>query len=211
MWEERQLCGPWPADTIGTAGDRSATVRAFLRWFFFLIPCSLVLSIACGAGGVEDDPEGTPTPVPTPVDFDAIRNIDFDALPETQALLTRLGGGQVAVDEVLFADLTGDMREEAIVPITSGGTLGNLAYLIFALRSGEAEVILTRTMDRGTPSGLVMGIDDLGALTETAGVYANEDPLCCPSQLRFTTFRWDGAMLQVGGEVRRENPDRPKQ
>jgi hypothetical protein len=56
-----------------------------------------------------------------------------------------------------------------------------------------------------------MELDDLGALRESAGVYAAEDPLSCPSQLRMTTFRWDGSTLQVAGEHKVEQPDKAKQ
>ena len=180
------------------------------RFLFVPIAALFILSAACGSG-VEEEPEGTPTPVPTPSDFAAIRDIDFEALPETEALLQRLGSGEVALDHVLFQDLTGDLREEAVVPITSNGTLGNVAYLIYTLESGKPEAILTRTMDRTTASGLVMSIDDFGALTETVGVFGNEDPLCCPSELRLTTFQWDGSALQVAGEQKQDNPDKAKQ
>jgi len=185
-------------------------LRPFLRLFLILLPCSLVLAAACGSGD-EEEPEGTPTPIPTPADFAAIRDVDFASLPETLDQLQRLGSGSVATDEVFYEDLTGDLREDAVVPITSNGTLGNVAYLIFTLRSGVPELILTRTMDGTTASGLVMGMDDFGALTETVGLYANEDPLCCPSQLRLTTFRWDGSALQVDGEQKEDNPDKGKQ
>jgi hypothetical protein len=166
--------------------------------------------MACGSGA-EDAPEGTPTPVPTPADFAAIRNVDFASLPETYDLLRRLGSGGVAMDAVLFHDLTGDMREDAIVPVTSQGTLGNIAYLVYTLDGDEPALILTRTMDRTTASGLVMDIDGFGKLVETVGIYAAEDPLCCPGQLRLTSFRWDGSALQVAGETKEDNPNKAKQ
>jgi hypothetical protein len=185
-------------------------LRPSLKWFLLTVSCGLLLSLACGSGA-EETPGGTPTPVPTPIDFAAIRDLDFASMPEADALLQRLGSGRVDVDGVLFRDLTGDLREEAIVPITSDGTLGNVAYLVFTLKAGKPEVILTRTMDRTTASGLVMSIDDFGALIEKVGVYGNEDPLCCPGELRLTTFRWDGSELQVAGEQKQDNPDKAKQ
>ena len=33
------------------------------------------------------------------------------------------------------------------------------------------------------------------------GVMGPSDPLCCPSELRTTTFRWDGNHLQVESET----------
>lgn len=184
-------------------------MRAFLRLFGLFLPLCLVFAVACGSGGVTE-PKGSPTPVPTPADFAAIRNVDFSSLPDTQALLQRLGSGQVAKDQILFWDVTGDRREDAIVPITSNGTLGNIAYLVYTLEAGKPQLILTRTMDRTTASGLVMSTNAYGVLTETVGVYGNEDPLCCPSQLRITTFRWDGKALQVAGEEKQDNPNKAK-
>ncbi len=117
------------------------------------------------------------------------------------AALARLGGGSIKAQEITFADLTGDGREEAIVPVASGGTLGNLAYLVLTLESGAPELLLTRTLDRSTPSGLVMEISN-GQLVETIGEYAAEDPLCCPSVFRMTYFSWDRFSLTVEREER---------
>jgi hypothetical protein len=181
-------------------------LRAFLKLFLFLLPAALFLSLACGSGATEE-----PAASSTPADFAAIHDVDFEALPETQDLLRRLGSGRVATEAVAFEDLTGDGRDEAIVPVTSDGTLGNVAYVIYTLESGQPELILTRTMDRTTASGLAMGLDDAGALRETVGIYGNEDPLCCPSELRLTTFRWDGNALQVAGETKAVNPNAAKQ
>jgi hypothetical protein len=110
---------------------------------------------------------------------------------------------------VLYADLTGDRREEAIVPVTSQGTLGNIAYLVFRLDSGKPDVVLTRTVDKSSASGLQMTAED-GVLLETRGVYGPEDAFCCPSQLRETTFRWDGSQLQVLSEDLVQQPPRAK-
>ena len=180
------------------------------RFLWFLIPCSLLLGLACGTPA-EEAPSGPPTPVPTPRDFAAIRDVDVASLPDTASLLQRLGSGRVAGEGVLYADLTGDRRDEAIVPISADGTLGNVAYLVYTLKSGRPVLVLTRTMDRTTASGLVMDLDEFGALTETVGVYAAEDAFCCPSQLRLTTFRWDGAALQVAGEQKVAQPTKATQ
>jgi hypothetical protein len=178
--------------------------------FLFLIPFILGLAFMLGCGsGAEDESAGTPTPKPLPDDATAIRAVDFEQAPDTQSLLQQLGTGRVAVDAVLFADITGDQREEAIVPVTSDGTLGNIAYLVLTLDSGAPRSILTRTMDRTTASGLVMEIEH-GTLTETAGVYGAEDPFCCPSELRTTTFRWDGSQLQVEREETAKSESPPK-
>lgn len=110
---------------------------------------------------------------------------------------------------VLYADLTGDRREEAIVPVASQGTLGNVGYLVFTLEAGKPEVVLTRTVDRTSAGGLQMSVEN-GVLLETRGVFGPDDPFCCPSQLRETTFAWDGSQLQVDNEVLVQQDPGPK-
>jgi hypothetical protein len=194
------------ATIVGGGG----TERILRRFLFGTILGSLLLTLACGPGTTSET-DGTPTPEPTPADFAAIRDVDFTALPETEALLQRLASGRAVEAEVLYTDLTGDLQEEAVVPVTSDGTQGNIAYLVYTMDSGKPALILTRTLDRTTAGGLVMDTDDAGALLETAAVYGAEDPLCCPSQLRLTTFRWDGTVLQVAGEMKVDQPDSAKQ
>jgi hypothetical protein len=105
--------------------------------------------------------------------------------------------------------VTGDLREDAIVPVTSQGTLGNIGYVVYTLEGGKPHVVLTRTVDRTSASGLQMSTED-GVLLETRGVYGPDDPFCCPSQLRETTFRWDGSQLQVDNEVLVQQDPGPK-
>jgi len=127
----------------------------------------------------------------------------------TQSMIGQLGSGAVDAEAILYADVTGDQREEAIVPVTSQGTMGNVGYLVFTLDSGKPEVVLTRTVDRTSASGLQMSVTD-GVLLETRAVYGSDDPLCCPSQLRETTFRWDGSLLQVDKEELVDQEPGPK-
>lgn len=132
--------------------------------------------------------------------------MEFSALPEVKAALGRLSGGALDEASAIFADLTGDRREEAVLPIASGGTGGNLGYLVFTLRESSPLLILNRAADRATAGGVFMAVVE-GKLVETAGEYAAEDPFCCPSILRKTTFRWDGKLLQVEREEKLPNPD----
>jgi hypothetical protein len=169
----------------------------------------MILTLGCGSGG--DDTPGREDQTPPPSDATAIRSIDFSQNGELQTLIRQLGSGSIATRDILYGDVTGDRREEAAVPIDSGGTLGNVAYAVFTLRSGAPSLILTRTLDRSSGGGLVMAVED-GKLIETSGQFGAEDPFCCPSQLRKTTFRWDGSRLQVEREEVIANPaGRPKQ
>ena len=124
--------------------------------------------------------------------------------------MRQVGGGGVDPRAIVYADLTGDRREEAVVPVDSGGTLGNLAYLVFTLRGSTPALILTRTLDRSSAGGLKMTVED-GKLVETVAEYGPQDPLCCPSVLRRTTFRWDGSLMQVEREEKVPQTPGPKQ
>lgn len=196
---------PALAFNIAEAGKGAATLR------LSLVPVSLGLAsllIACGSGGAPTGGDGGPK---LPPDAAAIRKVDAGQVDSVQMLLRRLASGEIDSAEIVYADVTGDLREEAIVPISSRGTLGNIAYVVVAMRSGKPEVILTRTLDRSTAGGgLKMEVRD-GVLYETAGVYGEEDPLCCPSQLRVTAFHWDGSSLQVEREERLDQPPSAKQ
>jgi hypothetical protein len=167
----------------------------------------VAFSLACGSDGEPLPGDGEEPP---PANATAIRQTDLNQVPEVQTLMRQVGGGQIDSREVIYADLTGDRREEAIAPLSSGGTLGNIAYAVLTLRSDTPTIILTRTASGG--SGLVMQLNEDGRLIETAAQYGPEDPFCCPSQLRKTSFRWDGSRLQVEREEVIANPaGRPKQ
>lgn len=124
-------------------------------------------------------------------------------------MLSQAGSGRLDPSTIVYGDVTGDLREEALVPISSAGTLGNIAYLVFTPRSGDASLVLTRTLDRSSAGGLQLTIED-GTLLETTAVYRPEDPLCCPSALRRTTFQWDGSKLQVEREQQISQTPGPK-
>ena len=205
---------------IATAGKRSRRlsrlnpveglrpaifVRPILLYLAVVIILAVAFSLACGSGNDAVEPTA-PT---SPADASAIRQVDFRKTPDVQTLLRQLGSATVDPDSIVYVDVTGDRREEAAVPIDSGGTLGNVAFLVFTLRSGTPSLILTRTVD--SVSGIVM-FEEAGKLIETRGEFGPEDPFCCPSKLRRTTFRWDGSRLQVEGEAVIDNPaGRPKQ
>lgn len=162
--------------------------------------CALfsLLLLSCGSGGGNDGP--TPAAEsPAPADATAIRDVDLTQAAPVLNFMRQLGGGELDRQAVLYADLTKDGREEAIVPIHSGGTLGNLGYVVLTLRSGSPTAILTATRDRNSIGGVAMYLED-GKLRKSIGKYGPEDPRCCPSALIKTTYYWDGSNLQVEGE-----------
>src|SRR5215471_15058860 len=123
-----------------------------------------------------------------------IRATDLAALPALQALARQLNG-RIDTARVLYQDLTGDGADEAVVPVTSDGTLGDLAFVVLKAGDREPQAILIRfaTRDR---QGLVVSFDGT-QLTETSAVYGPNDPLSSPGKLVRTYFRWTGEALVV--------------
>ena len=200
-----------PGKGRAVAGLRGGHPRASLPerpgWSTGLLPLLLVAALvvaACGTGQ-DQEPEVTPSPPPertaTAAPGPDIDEVDFSQVPAVQALLED-SGGRLLPEEIIFADLTGDGAEEAVVPISSGGTGGNIAYAVFGYRGGDPEEILVVKPEAGR---VMVAVED-GVLAETQPVYAPEDPLCCPSQLRHTYYRWDGRELVVDHEITEKVP-----
>ena len=184
-------------------------LRPVLLYVAIVLILAVAFSLACGNGGSGGAaPQASKNATPPP-DANAIRQVELSKDPAIAALMARLGGGTPARDDVVYADLTGDLREEAIVPIASGGTLGNIAYVVLTLRDGTTASVLDRTTDRNSAGGLKVAVED-GRLIETSGEFGPEDPFCCPSVLRKTYFRWDGSKLRVDREEKVASPSGPK-
>jgi hypothetical protein len=162
-----------------------------------IVACALIA--ACGGGG-DDDDEATSTPsvavtVPAATETATpagIRSIDLQNSEPVQDLIDVTGGLYVQ-DNVLYADLSEDGSEEAIVPLSSGGTLGDVGFLVLAEADGGVEPLLTVTPEFG---GIAVSLVD-GQLTTIEPVPGPDDPECCPSALRTTVYAWNGSELAV--------------
>jgi hypothetical protein len=162
-----------------------------------LLMASLVVA-ACGTKDNGEATEVTPSSSPPPESTATItigpdiEAVDFSQVPAVQDLLEG-SGGRLLPEAIIFADLTGDGVEEAVVPISSGGTGGNVAYAVFGYRNGDLKEILEVKPEAGRVTVAV----ENGVLVDTQPIYGPEDPLCCPSQLQHTYYRWDGEDLVV--------------
>lgn len=161
-----------------------------------------VLALACdddGSSNGEPALTSTPTPavtetsLPTETPVREIRTIDLTQQMELGGFLTS-SGGVVEPEAIIYADLTEDGIDDAIVPVSSGGEGGDIAVFVY----GFTEDGLTLLLQDG---GRIRVALEGGQLAVTKPDFAPGDALCCPSQLRQTLYRWDGSALVVDKEA----------
>jgi hypothetical protein len=181
---------------------RGGLLPRWKRALGLLLLWAALVAAACGTQEA-GEPRATPSPAPeatataeaaTP--SSDIQGVEFSQVPAVQDLESQTGGS-VLPQDIIFADLTGDGVDEAVVPISSGGSGGDIAYAVFRYQGGDLEELLAVKAEAGRVTVSVQG----GALVDTQPVYGPEDPLCCPSELRHTYYRWDGGKLVVDHET----------
>ena len=172
------------------------------------MPIVLLAFAACGGGSDDDDPTSAPSPAATSEPTsdepsDAIRSVDLQNAAVVSGFVDEIGGTYVQAN-VLYADVTGDAVEDAVIPLSSGGTLGDVAFIVATLE-GEDDVAEALAID-AREFGVSVRIED-GKLIATEPVPGPDDPECCPSQVRTTTYAGDGRTgLTVESSVVEGNP-----
>jgi hypothetical protein len=108
-------------------------------------------------------------------------------------------GGFVSKN-VLFADLTGEGKDDAVVTVDSGGASGLIALYVFSAGTGSDLKIVYRNqrMYRGAAR-----INPGPALVYVLPQFAEGDELCCPSAYRETELKWSSAKKKFGVAKRR--------
>jgi len=100
------------------------------------------------------------------------------------------GGG---VDTLICHDFTRDGAADMAATIFSGGTAGDIAWVVFTKRAGRWTLALRELQNYKL--GLVRVRSDL---VETVPVYRKNDPNCCPSGgFDHRRFHWDGSRFVV--------------
>jgi hypothetical protein len=161
-----------------------------------MVALPLLLAACDGDDGGGDTPTTTVETPGTTAEAtlppEGIRALDLRSSEAVQDLLDVTGGLYVQ-DNVLYTDLTGDGDEEAVVPVSSGGTLGDVGFIVLTEAEGALEALLTATPQTGGVSVVVVD----GKVFAVEAVPGPDDPECCPSQLRTTVYAWDGEELAV--------------
>ena len=91
------------------------------------------------------------------------------------------------VDRVICADFTRDGRTDMAVTIYSGGTAGDIAWLVFVRSGKKWKLSLNR-------SGYKVGLYRVGGdLVDAQPIYRKHDPNCCPTGgFDHTRWHWNG-------------------
>jgi hypothetical protein len=102
--------------------------------------------------------------------------------------LLRSGGGFVD-RAVVFRDLTGDKRQDAVVRVHSGGAAGVVAVYVFstANRKGGKLKAVFRSQNLMRASTRVLK----GVLSYRTSRYDPGDELCCPARITQSTLAWN--------------------
>lgn len=149
-----------------------------MRRFALLILAALALSGAPGAGAAR--------PASPQRLFRTLLLRDADTSRAVRGLL-RDGSGFVD-PRVIFSDLTGDGRPDAVVLVATGGAAGDVALFVFStdhsprgrLRAVERRQALYRANASVRHSAVVV----------RTPIYGAGQGLCCPYRLIETTLRW---------------------
>ena len=91
---------------------------------------------------------------------------------------------------IVFRDVTGDDRDDAIVRVQSGGAAGAVAIYVFSTAAGRegSELKVVYRQQRLTRASTSVKGTTLSFRTST---YAVGDELCCPSKVVETALKWD--------------------
>jgi hypothetical protein len=97
--------------------------------------------------------------------------------------------GFADLQDIIYGDISGDGREEALIPIVSGGTAGTVGYLIYF--AGDREPVFATAL-----TGYKLGARATnGQLVVLEPIYAGWEGNCCPSGISETRYRLIGATL----------------
>jgi len=108
-------------------------------------------------------------------------------------------GGFVS-DQILFGDLTGEGKDDAVVTVDSGGSAGVIAVYVFSAGTGKDLKVVYRNQ------GLYRGGARLNpgpALVYVVPHFKDGDELCCPSEYRETELKWSATKKKFGVAKRR--------
>ena len=114
-----------------------------------------------------------------------------------------LTDGSAFVDRsIVFADLTGDDKDDAVVRVQSGGAAGAVAVYVLSAHRTRSLRVKHRAQKLSQASVAVRD----GRLSYRSAVYEPGDELCCPSKLVETELEWEEGKFVVASRRQLDGP-----
>jgi hypothetical protein len=113
----------------------------------------------------------------------------------TASLKSRLRSGAVFVGaRPVFADLTGDGKDDAIVLVESAGAAGAIAAYVFSTDgSPGGDSAPLRMVFRSQSLYRAQARARTGALIVDTPLYARGDDVCCPGKMQQREYTWSAS------------------
>jgi hypothetical protein len=100
-------------------------------------------------------------------------------------------GGHPLLDSIVYVDIDSDGMEEAAIPLYSGGTAGNIGFLIYRKAASGAQLT-------AWGEGYKLGLETKpGRLVVRNALYAGWEPNCCPSGFTYDTYALQNGQLYL--------------
>jgi hypothetical protein len=117
-----------------------------------------------------------------------------------RSVKTTLKKGGFVDKAILFADLTGEGKDDAIVTVNSGGSAGRIALYVFSAGTGTDLKIAYRNQRLYRAEARVNPGPEL---VYSVPRWKDGDELCCPSEYAETTLKWSTKRKKFGVAGRR--------
>ena len=123
---------------------------------------------------------------------------------------TRLRKGGFVDRKILFADLTGEGKSDAVVLVHSGGSAGRIAVFVFSSGHGSKLKIIYRNQRLYRASARVPHAGSrVGTFFYRVPKFDPGDELCCPSAYLETELRWSASKKRFVVAGRRKIERKP--
>lgn len=101
---------------------------------------------------------------------------------------------------IVFTDLTGEGKDDAVVTVHSGGSAGRIALYVFSAGTGTDLKIAYRNQRLYRAEARVASGPQL---VYSVPMYDAGDDVCCPSAFRETALKWSASKKKFGVASRR--------
>jgi len=182
-----------------------------LGWLILVAAVAVVaFGAACDGDGDKDAAstatprQSTASPAASPSALPDIRSLDLRNQPDVRDFAQHLGG-EVAPEEIIYADLTDDGLEDAVAPISSGGTQGDVGFIVVGYLDGKLKALFS---DAPAGGEMRVAVAD-GRLVVTLPVYTEGDTSGFPSNIKNVYYAWKVDHFVVDHEEVLSGPNRP--